>query len=277
MLNKKETKEIVREMIENERKAFDAVKKAEKEIAKLTEAVIDTINSGGRIFYVGAGTSGRIGVLDASEIPPTFNEKRLFVPVIAGGKDAVFEAREQAEDSAESGGSDLRKEGFSRKDMAIGISASGRTPYVIGALTFAKSIGAKTAIVACNDVRIPFADIHVITHTGEEFVKGSTRLNAGTAEKLVLNIVSTVSMIKLGRTYDNLMVAVVPTNRKLISRAAQIVSEITGASYDEALEKIMETKDARIACLMIKKKISAEEARNLLKKFNNDFVKAYES
>jgi len=277
LINHFGTEKLVYLMFQHGKNAFDAVEKALPEVATLTEAVINTIKGGGKVFYIGAGTSGRIGVLDASEIFPTFHEEDLFNGVIAGGKDALIKAKEQVEDFSDMGEADLKKAGFTASDIAIGVSASGKTPYVLGALKYANKIGAKTALVACRKVNYAFVDTIAVAETGEEFIKGSTRLNAGTAEKLILNMVSTISMVKLGRTYDNLMVAVVPTNKKLVKRAAEIVSKITGVPFDEAEALVVKTKDARVACLMIKKNLSAEEALNLLKEKGFNFVEAYES
>ncbi|MCD6426638.1 MAG: N-acetylmuramic acid 6-phosphate etherase [Caldisericaceae bacterium] len=276
IINNFDTEKLVYLMFQSSKRAFEAVESALHRISVLTDKVTETVKNGGRIFYVGAGTSGRIGVLDASEIYPTFGEENLFNALIAGGKEAMFKAKEYAEDSSAQGEEDLKNAGFAKSDIAIGISASGKTPYVLGALKFARSIGARTSLISCRAVNYDFVDYLVVADTGEEFIKGSTRLNAGTAEKLILNMVSTISMIKAGRTYDNLMVAVVPSNNKLVDRAARIVSELTGAPFDKARELVMKTKDARIASLMLKKDLTEEEARNLLKKEGFDFPKAYE-
>ncbi len=276
LVNEFSVEKLVHLMFQSSKKAFDAVENALPEIGNLTNLIIDVIKEGGKVFYIGAGTSGRIGVLDASEIYPTFGEEDLFKAVIAGGKEAVFKAKEQIEDFDNQGKEDLESAGFTNKDIALGITASGKTPYVIGALKYAHSIGAKTGLVACNDVYYDFIDETVIAKTGDEFVKGSTRLNAGTAEKIILNIISTVSMVKLGRTYGNLMVSVVPTNNKLVKRATEIVSLITGVSVEEAEKITRDVKDARIASLMIKKGITKKEAEKLLKRHNFNFVEAFD-
>ncbi len=277
LINDFETEKLVYLMFQNSKQALNAVEEVLPQISELIDEVVKTINNKGRIFYIGAGTSGRIGILDASEIYPTFGEERLFNAIIAGGREAVFRAKEYAEDSANFGKSDLERAGFSNKDIAIGISASGKTPYVLGALEFAHSVGAKTGLVTCRKVNYDFADFTVIADTGEEFLKGSTRLNAGTVQKIILNMISTIAMIKTGRTYENLMVAVVPSNKKLIERATKIVSELTGAPYEVAKKTVKETKDARIAILMIKKGLSKKEAESLLQERSFDFPKAYES
>ena len=277
LINTFDTEKLVYLMFQHGKNALDAVEKALPEVSALTDSVISTIKNGGRVFYIGAGTSGRIGVLDASEIFPTFHEESLFNGIIAGGKDALIKAKEQIEDFSDMGETDLKNARFTASDIAIGISASGKTPYVLGALKYANRLHAKTALVSCNDIKYDFVDVVVVAETGEEFVKGSTRLNAGTAEKLILNMVSTISMIKLGRTYDNLMVAVVPTNKKLVKRAAEIVSTITGVPLKEAEALVEKTKDARVASLMIKKNLTEEEALNLLKEKGFNFVEAYES
>ncbi len=276
LINDFETEKLVYLMFQSAKRSFDAVENALPNVAKLIDSTIEVIQKGGKVFYIGAGTSGRIGVLDASEIYPTFGEENLFNAIIAGGKEAIFKAKEYAEDSSDSGRKDLQEAGFTQSDIAIGISASGRTPYVLGALKYAHSIGAKTGLMACRKVNYDFVDLVVVADTGEEFVRGSTRLNAGTAEKIILNMISTISMIKTGRTYGDLMVAVVPSNKKLIDRATKIVSYLTGAPYEVARKVTEETKDARIAALMLKKGLSKKEAQDLLKERGFNFPKAYE-
>ena len=276
-LNDLSTDKLVGKMFAFSKNAYDAVQRALPDIAELTETVINVIENGGCVFYIGAGTSGRIGTLDASEIPPTFGEYNLFIPIIAGGVDALVHAKEFVEDYSMQGKEDLKSAGFTERDIAIGISASGNTPYVLGALKHAHTVNGETALLSCKKTNYPFINHLVVMEAGEEFIKGSTRLNAGTAQKLALNMISTIAMIKLGRTFDNLMVAVVPTNGKLIKRAADIVSEIAGVPVNDTLGLVKKTKDARIAILMAKKGLSEVNARALLKKYNNNFVKAYES
>lgn len=269
--------ELTSLFLEFTKKAFDAVEKALPSINEVINLVINAIKSGGRVFYVGAGTSGRIGVLDASEIEPTFSVNGLFIPIMAGGIDALLKPKEDLEDNEELGKSDLESYRVKENDIVIGISASGKTPYVLGALKYAHLLNVKTILIANNKVSYPFIDVIVFLDTSEEFILGSSRLTAGTSQKIVLNMISTISMVKLGYTYGNLMVAVKPTNSKLVNRAASIVSLITGAPYEQAFELVKEVKDARIASIMIKKNVSKEEAEQILKEHNFNFRSAYES
>ncbi|MGH9593152.1 MAG: N-acetylmuramic acid 6-phosphate etherase, partial [Bryobacteraceae bacterium] len=192
---------------------------------------------GGRLFYLGAGTSGRLGVVDASEMPPTFNAPPEQVQaLIAGGAAAVFRSQEGAEDSRETGAAELRVRGLTKKDAVCGIAASGQTPYVLGALEYARQAGAATILLTCNPrrtIRVPVG-VEIDLPTGPEIVTGSTRLKAGTATKLVLNMLSTIAMIRLGRVQDNLMVNVQATNDKLRARAVRLVRALTGADESRA-------------------------------------------
>ena len=215
----------------------EAVAKTLPEIARVVEILAARLGSGGRLFYVGAGTSGRLGVLDASECPPTFGvSPDLVQGIIAGGTAALTASIEGAEDSAEMGASDLRERGVTAKDAVIGIAASGRTPYVIGALDAARAIGSATfAVTNVSDSELSrHAEITIAAVTGPESITGSTRLKAGTAQKMVLNLLTTAAMIRLGKVYGNLMVDVLATNEKLRDRAARIVVTATGAERDAA-------------------------------------------
>lgn len=208
-------------------------------IARVVEAVNETIANGGRVFYAGAGTSGRLGVLDAAETVPTFGVRpTLFVSLIAGGERAMVNAVEGAEDDAELGQQDLIAHEFSAGDFLLGIAASGRTPYVIGALDYARSIGARTGSLSCNPAAeiSMHAELPIEVVVGPEVVTGSTRMKAGTAQKLVLNMISTTSMIHAGKVYENLMVDVLPTNRKLVDRAKRIIQAATDVSDGVAAE-----------------------------------------
>jgi N-acetylmuramic acid 6-phosphate etherase len=206
-------------------------------IARAVDGIVERIRSGGRLLYIGAGTSGRLGVLDASECPPTFNTPPgLVVGLIAGGDHALRHAVEHVEDSPEAGVQTLREAQVTRLDTVVGIAASGRTPFVLGAIAFAREQGALTVGI-CNSSNAPLSevvDIPIPVVVGPEVVTGSTRLKSGTAQKLVLNMLSTGSMIKLGKTYGNLMVDVQPTNEKLRVRAVRIVAEATGLPSDDA-------------------------------------------
>ncbi len=237
------TLDMVKIVNDEDKKVALAVEKILPEIAKAVDIITDRLSKGGRLFYLGAGTSGRLGILDASECPPTYGvEPELVQGVIAGGVPAIFKAQEGAEDDIDLASKDLAERGFGADDVLVGIAASGRTPYVIGGLKYARKLGAATIALACsaNAAIAEFTDIALLPVTGAEVVTGSTRMKAGTAQKLVLNMLSTVTMIKLGKVYGNLMVDVKTSNKKLEERAKNIVMEATGCSREEsiaALEK----------------------------------------
>lgn len=213
--------------------AVKAVGAVVEQIGAAIDAAAETFRRQGRLFYIGAGTSGRLGVLDASECPPTFGvPEHMVVGLIAGGNEALFHAVEGAEDSTNLAKEDLKRNGLTSKDMVIGLSASGRTPYVLAGLRYAADMGCKTAAIACNrDSAIgKAADIAIEPVTGPELLTGSTRLKAGTAQKMILNMISTGSMVKIGKVYENLMVDLQSTNEKLAVRAENIVME--GAATD---------------------------------------------
>lgn len=231
------TAEILAIMNEEDKTVPQAIKQVLPTIEKIVNGVISTFQVGGRLIYLGAGTSGRLGVLDAVECVPTFGvEPSQVVGLIAGGEKAFVQAVEGAEDSMILGETDLKELALTENDYVIGIAASGRTPYVIGALDYAKHIGARTAAVSCNaDAAISkHAELAVEVVTGPEVLTGSTRLKAGTAQKLVLNMISTASMIGVGKIYKNLMVDVKPTNEKLVERAKRIIMEATDCDYETA-------------------------------------------
>ena len=245
------TVEMLRIINEEDKKVALAVEKILPEIAKAVDVITDRLAKGGRLFYLGAGTSGRLGILDASECPPTYGvEPELVQGVIAGGIPAIFKAQEGAEDSGELAYKDLADRGFTAADVLVGIAASGRTPYVIGGLQYARNLGAATIALACsaNAAIAEFADIALLPVTGAEVVTGSTRMKAGTAQKLVLNMLSTGTMIKLGKVYGNLMVDVKTSNKKLEERAKNIVMEATGCSREESITALAEAKgNAKLA------------------------------
>ncbi len=254
----------------------DGDKSVAEEVAKVLPKVAEAITeitrrmeSGGRLIYVGAGTSGRLGVLDASECIPTFSlEDGLVIGIIAGGDTALRTGIEGAEDIPEGAIEDLNKMNLSKKDSLVGIAASGRTPYVIGALKYAKEIGAASIALSCNlnSELSKYADIAIEVDTGAEILAGSTRLKAGTAQKLVLNMISTVSMIKLGKTYGNLMVDLQVSNIKLRDRAMRIIQAATSCDFKRAQEALQESKDqVKVAIVMILLDSSAEKALELLK------------
>lgn len=216
-----------------------AVEREIHQIAKAVDAIVDRLSKGGRLFYIGAGTSGRLGVLDASECPPTYNVPYDLVQgIMAGGDAALSKATEASEDDPSLGVRDLLARGFTGKDVLVGIAASGRTPYVLGAVSKARELGAVTACIVCTpDAELSRAvDIPIAPLVGPEIVTGSTRMKAGSATKLVLNMLSTGAMIRLGFVYGNLMVNVQPKNHKLVDRARRIIADATGVGYDKATE-----------------------------------------
>ncbi len=232
--------EIITIMNDEDAKVASAVRLHLPEIAKAIEAIVARLRQGGRVIYIGAGTSGRLGVLDASECPPTFSTTDEFIGIMAGGSVAIASAHEGAEDSTELGVEDLSNIGVSSKDVVVGIAASGRTPYVIGAINYARQRGAVTIAVTCNPGSEvgKIADIAINIAVGPEVLTGSTRLKSGTAQKMVLNMLSTASMVRCGKTYGNLMVDVKPSNLKLIERTVKIVQEATGCDDDSARETL---------------------------------------
>jgi N-acetylmuramic acid 6-phosphate etherase len=237
-------------------------------IASAVEAIAAALNRGGHLVYIGAGTSGRLGVLDASECPPTFNvPKDLVRGIIAGGEAALSRAAEASEDDPQAGARDLMASGFGPGDVLIGITASGRTPYVLGAVAKAREIGAVTCGISCTpDSELSSAvDFPIEPVPGPEILTGSTRLRAGTATKLVLNMISTAVMIRLGHVYGNLMVNVQPTNRKLEDRARRIIQEAAGVSYDRAAALLDQGgRSVRVAIVMEKRGVDRHEAERLL-------------
>jgi N-acetylmuramic acid 6-phosphate etherase len=232
-------------------------------IARAVDGIVERLEAGGQLFYVGAGTSGRLGVLDASECPPTFNTPpEMVIGLIAGGDRALRTSIEKAEDDPQQGERDLRERDFGSGDVLVGIAASGRTPYVLGAIAYAKSIDALTIGVSCtpHSELAQAAEISITPVPGPEIVTGSTRMRAGTATKLVLNMLSTGAMIRLGYVYGNLMVNVQPTNEKLVDRARRIVATIADVSYDEASRLLAEAGSVRTAVLMSKGQLTRPEA-----------------
>ncbi len=258
------TFEIVRLINDEDKKVASAVEKELDHIAKAVDAIADRLQNDGRLIYIGCGTSGRLGVLDAVECPPTYSTPPEMVEgLLAGGYQAMFKAVEGAEDNPELGVEDLKKINFTKNDILVGIAASGRTPYVIGAMKYAKSLGATIlGVTCCKDSEIDrLADIGIAPMPGPEVITGSTRMKSGTAQKMVLNMLSTASMIKLGKVYGNLMVDVKPSNRKLIDRCVSIVRNATGISQKEA-EAVLDKCDYRpkIAIVMIENKLDEQSA-----------------
>ena len=244
-----------------------AVERELPNVACAVDGIVVRLQNGGRLFYAGAGTSGRLGVLDASECPPTFNTPpELVQGLIAGGDGALRRSIERAEDDPAQGRQDLAERGFDGRDALVGIAASGRTPYVLGALAYARSLNALTIGLSCtpNSQVAQASEIAITPAPGPEVITGSTRMRAGTATKLVLNMLSTGVMIRMGYVYGNLMVNVQPTNEKLRDRARRIIASIAGVSYDEASRLLAEAGSVRIAILMQKLKLTRSEAETRL-------------
>ncbi|BAK58071.1 N-acetylmuramic acid 6-phosphate etherase [Lactococcus garvieae] len=255
-------------MNKEDKKVAEAVEKALPMIEPVIEKTIESFNQGGRLIYLGAGTSGRLGVLDAAECVPTFGvEASMVVGLIAGGEKAMTLAVEGAEDDLELGKQDLIDLQLTKNDMVIGIAASGRTPYVIGALDYAKSIGAHTGSLACNmNAEISqHADFPIEVDCGAEFLTGSTRLKSGTAQKLILNMISTIAMIGIGKVYNNLMVDVRPTNEKLVERSKRIIMQATDCDYQTAEKTFIQAEeDVKLAIVMILTNSEKDEAQEKL-------------
>jgi len=275
-LDLKSTREILDIINGEDQKIAIKVNEAMDQIEVLVDEVIKTFNNAGRLFYLGAGTSGRLGVLDASETVPTFSvDPKMVTGLIAGGDNALRNPIENAEDSKDAAKIDLQKENLTENDFVIGIAASGRTPYAIGAIEYAKEIGAKTGSIACNkEAKISsYADFPIEIETGAEVLSGSTRMKAGTATKLVLNMITTTAMIKIGKVYDNLMVDVKPTNEKLVDRATKIISEISGCDYEKSNELLKDANNnVKLAIIMATKDVDYEKASEILEK-NKGFIR----
>ena len=267
-IHKLSTREILSLMNRADVEVPAAVGRQIPYIERAVDAITRALDRGGRLFYIGAGTSGRLGVLDAAECPPTFHTPpELVQALIAGGDTALRRSVEAAEDDPEAGAADLRAAGFSRPDALVGISSSGRTPYVLGAVREARRLGGVTCGISCTpDSELSRAvenPIEVLP--GAEVLAGSTRLRAGTATKLVLNMISTAVMVKLGHVYGNLMVNVQPSNAKLEDRARRIIQEIAGVSFERAGELLDQAgRSVRTAVVMEKKRVGREEAERLL-------------
>ena len=256
-----------------------AVEKELPYIERAVEIIVNALKHGGRLLYFGAGTSGRLGVVDASECPPTFGTPfGLIEGYIAGGKEAMFRAQEGAEDKEENGANDVIHAKVNSKDVVCGIAASRRTPYVIGAIKKAHELGAKTLYITCtprNTFNIENVDVAMCVDVGPEVVMGSTRMKSGTAQKLVLNMLTTTSMIRMGKVYENMMIDLQMTNRKLEERSKRIVMTITGVSYEEAEEFLAKSKGhVKTALVMILAKVDYEEAQVRLKKADGFVRKA---
>lgn len=264
--------EIVTAMNREDATVAEAVRRALPVIAQAVDMIVERMRGGGRLIYVGAGTSGRLGVLDAVECVPTFSvEPGVVIGLIAGGHAALTQALEGAEDERDGGRRDLEAVGASAQDAVVGVAASGQTPYVLGALEHANAIGALTVAITCNNPApmLEQAQFAIPVVVGPEVLAGSTRLKAGTAQKMVLNMLSTAAMVRLGKVYGNLMVDVKVTNQKLAERAQRIVSRVAGVEQSEAARLLALTQyEVKPAIVMAMRGVSADEARVLLRAAN---------
>lgn len=267
-------------IINNEDKTVAyAVEKELPYIEKAVGIIVTALKNGGRLLYFGAGTSGRLGVVDASECPPTFGTPfGLIEGYIAGGKEAMFKAQEGAEDKEENGANDVISAKVKSKDVVCGIAASRRTPYVVGAIKKANELGAKTLYITCTprkSFNLNNVDVSICVDVGPEVIMGSTRMKSGTAQKLVLNMLTTASMIRLGKVYENMMIDLQRTNKKLVERSKRIVMTITGVSYEDAEEYLTKSKGhVKTALVMILAKADYNEAQLRLKKADGFVSKA---
>ena len=275
-IDSKSIDEILRLINSQDKTIPESVAKEIPYIAQAVEIVVKAFKKGGRLIYVGAGTSGRLGVLDASEIPPTFGaDPEMVQGIIAGGYAALTRAQEGAEDNKENGARDLMERNFSPVDVACGLAASRRTPYVVGAIEKAKEMGAKTLYITCTprsemDLDV---DIAICPVVGPEVIMGSTRMKSGTAEKLVLNMLTTTAMIRLGKVYGNMMVDLEMTSKKLEERSKRTVMIVTDVDYETAQKILLEANGhVKTAIVMILKNVSREEALQRLKA-NDGFVR----
>jgi N-acetylmuramic acid 6-phosphate etherase len=261
------TKEILELMNAEDRSVADVVALAIPDIAKAIEFVVDSFKEGGRLIYAGAGTSGRLGVLDAAECPPTFGvAPEMVVGMIAGGRDTVFLSREGIEDDTSAAEKDVIDNCVSEKDTVVGITASRRTPYVMTVLETARRIGAKTVFLSCNEAVGLDVDVEISAVVGPEALTGSTRLKSATAQKMILNMITTASMVRLGKVYENLMVDLRPTSEKLVERAKGIIMMLAGIEYEEAAGIFERSgRNVKVGVVMAKKGLSREKAEKALK------------
>ncbi|MFA4924673.1 MAG: N-acetylmuramic acid 6-phosphate etherase [Ignavibacteriaceae bacterium] len=271
------TSEILKIINQEDKLVPLAVEQELPYIEEAVELIVKSFKNGGRLLYFGAGTSGRLGVVDASECPPTYGTPPEMVQgFIAGGKEAMFVSQEGAEDHEKNGAADILKANVTGKDIVCGIAASKRTPYVIGAVKKAKELGAATLFVTCNPRNkfdIKEVDVAICPYVGPEVVMGSTRMKSGTAQKLVLNMLTTTAMIRMGKVYENMMIDLQMTNKKLIERAKRIVMTITGVDYETATSSLIEAKwHVKTALVMIKAGVSVEEAGKRLE-LSDGFVR----
>ena len=268
------TVEMVKIMNEEDQKVALAVGNQDEQIARAIDEAANRYKKGGRLIYLGAGTSGRLGVLDAAELVPTYGIKpERAIGLIAGGPGAMYKAVEGAEDDTNLGAEDLKDLNLNSQDIVLGLAASGRTPYVIGGLEYANQIGAFTISIACvKDSEIgKHAEVAIEAVVGPEIVTGSTRMKSGTAQKMILNMISTGVMIRQGKVFENVMIDVMPTNSKLVDRASRIISAVTDATQEEALQTIKKAENnVPLAITMIKTESNKDEAQKLLEQYNGN-------
>jgi len=281
-IDAKSTQEILKIINDEDKLVPFAVEQELPYITKSVDIIVQALKSGGRLLYFGAGTSGRLGVVDASECPPTFGTPYgLIEGFIAGGEAAMFRAQEGAEDKEENGAKDVAAAKVNSNDVVCGIAASRRTPYVVGAVKKAKQLGAKTLYITTNprkDFDIAEVDVAICPYVGPEVIMGSTRMKSGTAQKLVLNMLTTASMIRLGKVYENMMIDLQMTNKKLVERSKKIVMTVTGLSYDEASIALEKAKGhVKTALVMIKANVDYKTAKDKLKLADGFVRKAIES
>lgn len=268
------TIDMVKTINEEDYKVADAVATQNSQIARAIDVVAVKYRAGGRLIYIGAGTSGRLGVLDAAELVPTYGIKpERAIGLIAGGKGAMYVAVEGAEDSPELAAQDLHDLNLNKDDVVLGLAASGRTPYVVGGLDYARKVGAATIAIACvkDSVIGQYAQIAIEAVVGPEVITGSTRMKAGTAQKMILNMISTGVMIRQGKVYQNVMIDVLPTNKKLVDRAIRIITAVTDVPAEKA-EKLLHDadKDVALAIVMAKTGLNKEKAVKILAKNNEN-------
>lgn len=280
-IDRRSALEIVTLINEEDRTVAEAVSRVLEMVAKAVDLIAERLGAGGQLFYIGTGTSGRLGVLDASECPPTFGvSPELVRGIIAGGYAALHKSIEAAEDDPEQAARDLKSFGVSSADAVVGISASGNTPYTLGALEYAKQMGAAAIAVTCNpgSRMAAVANVSIAPQVGPEVIAGSSRMKAGTAQKMVLNMLSTGTMIRMGLVYGNLMSNLLPTNDKLRRRACAILCEETGISAGQAAQVFRDAdEDLRVALLMVRAQLSRDDAERLLERHRGSVRRALDS
>jgi len=274
------THDVIKKLNQQDHLVSQAISKILPEIAQAVDCIVTAFKQGGRLIYLGAGTSGRLGVLDAVECVPTFGvTDDMVIGIIAGGESAMFKAQEGIEDSRSAGIKDLKAINLSSKDVLVGIAASGRTPYVIGGLEYANELGAKRIIISCNPRAeiAGYADIALLAVVGSEALTGSTRMKSGSAQKMLLNMLSTASMIRIGKSYMNFMVDVKTSNQKLYARGLRMVMQITGVDQKEAEHALdLADKQVKLAVLMLLANTDCATAKKLLERTDGFLRKALE-